>query len=159
MKYTCEITQDLQKELSKSNKQKCIIALIISIVGIFAYIIVPIENLLLEILLYTSSSVFAISLIILLSINKAIKKTSNNKMVGEFELEEKFFNSIAIKDGEQISSVKIYYKDLIKIKETDNYLFLYPNKQIAYPVPKNKLTQDELSLLKGWLNNAKQKKL
>ena len=46
----------------------------------------------------------------------------------------------------------------IKIKETDNYLFLYPNKVSAVPIPKKEFSPEELSTIKVWVNSAKVKK-
>lgn len=159
MKYTCEINKDLQTELNKSFKRNCIIAVVAGIIGLLAYIVIPKEMLLMEILLWISSCAFGIGLVLLISINTVNKKASDNKIVGEYELEETFMIINAFKNGEQISSAKVYYKDLIKTKETENYLFLYPNKQTAYPVPKNKLTPEELSLVKVWIQASKNQNL
>ena len=160
MKYTCEINQQLQTELNKNSKRNSIIATIIGIAGLIAYIALSMwkELLVFEIMLWVSACLFGCGLVYIATINKANKRASSLKIVGEYQLEETFMFITAFKDGEQIGSSKTYYKDLIKIRETENYLFLYPNRQIAYPVPKNKLTPEELSMVKLWVGSQMAKK-
>ena len=160
MKYTCEINQQLQTELNKIAKRNSIIATIIGVIGLIAYIVLSTwkELFVFEVLLWVSAGVFGVGLAYIVMINKANKKSANSKIVGEYELEETFMTITAIKDGERISSAKTYYKDIIKMRETENYLFLYPNRQIAYPVPKNKLTPEELSMVKLWVSSQLIKK-
>ena len=71
-------------------------------------------------------------------------------------LNEEFMEVSSIKNGEVIGTSKIYYKDLVKVKETENYLFLYPNKTQAFAISK-KISTEELSLLKVWVHSSKVK--
>lgn len=160
IKFSLEINQEVQTELNKSLKRNCIIALVIGIIGFVAYISISMffEHFILEVLLWVFAFAFGFGLVFLITINKTNKKVVASKMVGEYELFEEFMTIDSIKDGEKISSAKVYYKDIIKIKETENYIFLYPNKQIAYPIPKNKLSAEELSTVKLWVHSAKIKK-
>lgn len=160
MKYTCKINQEIQAELNKSSKRNSIIATIIGIVGLVAYIALSMwkELFVFEMLLWISACLFGVGIAYIVLINKSNKKAANSTMDGEYELEETFMTIKAHKDGEQISSAKVYYKDMVKLKETANYIFLYPNRQMAYPVPKNKLSAEELSLLKSWISEQIAKK-
>lgn len=160
MKYRCEINKQVQTELSKTAKRNSIISLVVGIIGLLAYIIISTfkEMFVLEILLWAFAVMFALGLVMLITINKLIKKASENKLICECEFDEEFMNVTAIKNEEQISYSKVYYKDLIKIKETENYVFLYPNKQMAYPVQKRDIPSNELSILKLKIASAITKK-
>ncbi len=160
MKYTCEINEEVQIELTKSAKRNSIIAIVAGIVGLIAYVGLSMwkELFVFEVLLWVSAIVFALGLVCLLTINKIVKQAGKSNIVGEYELEETSMMITAIKDGEQISTAKVYYKDIVKVRETQNYLFLYTTKQIAYPVPKSKLTPEEFSMIKLWVSAAKAKK-
>ncbi|MBQ7798145.1 MAG: YcxB family protein [Clostridia bacterium] len=154
MKCSCEINQEVQIELNKKAKRNSIIALIVGLVGLLVYICIPtsVEYFLLEILLWVSSFIFVFGIVFLVTINKANKKVIANKITAEFELEEGYMIVNSIKNGEQINSSKVYYKDIVKIRETEHYIFLYPNRQMAYPLPKSKLTNEEVTTLRSWLN-------
>ena len=160
MKYTCEINQQLQTELNKNVKRNSIIATIVGVVGLVAYIGLSMwkELFVFEILLWVSACLFGFGLVYIAMINKTNKKSAESKIIGEYELEETFMTITASKGNEQISTAKVYYKDIIKVRETENYLFLYPNRQVAYPVPKNKLTPEELSMVKLWVSSQLAKK-
>ena len=69
-----------------------------------------------------------------------------------------FFNDYLIErvytDGEHTSTNKVYYKWLVKIKETQNFLFLYPTRAAAIAVDKNSLPPSELNTVRGLLGRA-----
>ena len=60
-----------------------------------------------------------------------------------------------LRNGEEVANSKIYYKDLIKIKECGNYMFLFINHVYSFPVDKTKLKEDELILLQAFLKDTK----
>ena len=64
----------------------------------------------------------------------------------------------SFKNNQQIGSNKYDYKDFIKVKETQNYIFLYPNKFSAVVVAKNQLSDDELLKFKTWIISERQSK-
>lgn len=57
-------------------------------------------------------------------------------------------------DGEHTSTNKIYYKWIVKVKETDNYLFLYNTRVTAIAVDKNSLPSEELNTIRSLLGKA-----
>lgn len=57
-------------------------------------------------------------------------------------------------DGEHTSTNKVYYKWLVKIKETQNFLFLYTTRATAIAVDKNSLPPSELNTVRGLLKRV-----
>ena len=160
MKYSCEISTQMQKELNQTTKLWSIISLIIGSVGLACYVALSMfyEGSFMTVLLCASSILFAFGIVFLFSVSSSNKKAAEMKLAGEYELEPEYIMVTTFKNGENIGTMKIYYKDFVKIKETENYLFLFPNPQMAYPVPKDKLTKEEIAQLKSWLDQAKIKR-
>jgi len=160
MKYSVKVDRELQEEVNKTLKRNCLIMVIIGAIGLVAYIAISmfIEHFLLEIFLWIFAGLLGVGVCLLIVINKTNKKAADNNFIGEYELFEEYLIVNTFKNDEQISTIKLYYKDVIKIKETENYIFLYPNKQIAYPIAKKKLLPEELSMVKLWINAARLKK-
>ena len=160
MKYSCEITPQLQAELNATVKRGFLISLIVGCVGLASYIALSMffEGYLVNLLLWVSALLFGFGLVFLITVNKSNKNASTLKLSGEYELEPEYMMITSFKNGENIGNMKVYYKDIVKTKETENYIFLYPNPHMAYPVPKNKLSAEERLLLRAWLDAAKAKK-
>ena len=57
-------------------------------------------------------------------------------------------------DGEHTSTNKVYYKWLVRIRETKNYLFLYNTRVSAIAVDKNSLPPNELDTIRSLLGKA-----
>ena len=157
LKCKVKIDENLQKELNQKLKNILTIALIISIIGLITYIAISlfIEEKWLDVLLWVFSIVFGYSLVMIVTINKTNKKSVANNLSSEIELYEEFMNIISFKNNEQFATTKVFYKDIIKIKETQNYLFLYPNKAQAFAIPKSEFSSEEFSLIKVWAYSAK----
>ena len=94
-------------------------------------------------------------LTIFVSINKVNKNASAKNMTDNIELQENFLVEETVVNNEAVSTNKVYYKDILKIKETENYLFLYINKASAVPIPKKEFSCEEFSQIKFWVNADK----
>lgn len=57
-------------------------------------------------------------------------------------------------EGEHTSTNKVYYKWLVKIRETKNYLFLYNSRVTAIAVEKNSIPPNELETIRSLLGKA-----
>ena len=160
MKYSIEINESLQNELNKKVKQNCKLAIIIGIIGLAFYIAVSMffEHFFLEILSWIFIAFAGGGIGLLIVVNRTNKKACERKLTAEYELFEDYMVVVSQKDGIEISTMKLFYKDVIKIKETENYIFLYADKQTAFPIQKNKLTPEELSTARLWINAHKTKK-
>lgn len=74
--------------------------------------------------------------------------------------EVEFFGDYLIEkgytDGEHTSTVKLYYKWIVRVRETNNYLFLYNTRVTAVAVDKNGLPLDELNTIRSLLGRPVQ---
>ena len=66
-------------------------------------------------------------------------------------------NIKTINNGEDVGTTKIYYKEIVKRKESKNYFFLYPNNVNAFPIAKSELSEDELKEVRKLLNIQEKK--
>jgi hypothetical protein len=147
-----KIDVEVQKELSKKIYKNSLIALIVGAVGLAVYIVLGtiFENYWLDLLLVFAIP-FGFGLVFIITIKKLMKKVEDINQINEYVFEEVFVNVSTIRNGESVGTAKIYYKDLVKSKETQNYIYMYINKSAALPVKKENLTQDELIVLRSLL--------
>lgn len=157
LKCSVKIDDKLQKELNQKMKNRFMIAFIVSLVGLVAYVAVSmfVEYKWLDVLLWVFAIIFGYSLVMIITINKINKKTAGNNLSSQLEINEDFMIIISFKNNIQFATTKIFYKEIIKVKETENYLFLYPDKSQAFPIPKSEFTSEEFSLIKVWVYSAK----
>lgn len=161
MKCKIEINENVQKELNAKTKLICIILFIFGCIGLLAYISLGTifgDNFYLNILLLVASIMFGFGIIYLLAIKKTKKKQLEHKIVAEYEIFENYIIEKITRDNEDFSTAKYSYKQFVKIKETQNYLFLFPNNFSALAVPKNQLTQNDFETFKKWIAKERNEK-
>lgn len=160
MKCKVKIDRKVQDELNKNIQIVSIICLIVGVIGLIAYIvlgaIIESEPFWIEFFLAFSAP-FAFGLVMLVINANNKKKVEKAVIEDAFDFQEEFMMVESSKNGEVVSNLKFYYKEIIKVKETNNYLFLYPNKASAFAIPKHDLSEDELNTLKGWVKIAREK--
>ena len=160
MKCSVKIDEKLQRELNEKTWLNGLIFTIIGAIGLGLYIVIGtfVESIILDMLLWVFAFLFAYGIFMLILVKMTNKKSVNNNLTDEIELFEEYLIESTQKNDEVVSTNKIYYKDLLKIRETENFLFLYPNKISAVPIPKKAFTTEEISTIKVWVNSAKVKK-
>ena len=140
MKHKIEINENMQKELDKKIKLLGIVFFIVGLIGIIMYItigtIMETEITILEYLLYVFAFCLVYGILIIFLTNKNLKNAKNLKAENEYEFLEDSFTVSTIKNNEVIATEKVYYKDIFKLKETENYLFVYKNRLSAFPIKK-----------------------
>lgn len=149
-----EINEDAQRALTKRIQRIYLALIVISSIGLLAYVVfsvIFIDADYLEYLLLFAIP-FGFSLIFYITINTNIKKMEENKFVNEYEFENEYFNVKTSRDGDEIGTQKIYYKDIVKIKEDNEYIFIYINRTNAYIVKKANASLENLQRLKVMLN-------
>lgn len=159
-KCSVKIDENLQKEINQKMWVTSLILTIVGSIGLCVYIILGtfFENIFLELFLWCVAFMFGFGLVFLITINKTNKKASGLNITDEFEINEEFVNLTTMKNNGVISTAKIYYKDIIKIRETENYLVLYLNKASALTIPKKSFSEEDYSTVKLWVYSAKQRK-
>lgn len=133
-----------------------LISMIVGIVGLVAYVVLGtfIENPYLDVMLIFAVP-FGFGLVFYITINKNIKKMTENNFVNEYEFDGDVINVATTKNGEVVGTQKVKIADIYKIKITDEYIFIYINKVNAFIVDKKALSDDELSEIKKILKITK----
>lgn len=157
MKIRTKITKQTQNELTKTAQITYLIMTIIGAIGLFAYIVLgTITNANVEFMLAFSVP-FAFGLVFYITIKKQIKNIPSSINVNVYDIFEDHLTIKSITNGEEVGNNKVYYKDIIKRKETKNYIFLYPNKVNAFPIAKEELSDAELTELRAILKMPQKK--
>lgn len=151
-----ELDKEAQKALTRTFFILSLISLIVGAVGLVLYIVLNIflTSSYLDVLLVCSLP-FGFGLVYIIMINNIIERTSASKIVNEYTFENDYFMVSSIKNGEVVSTNKIYYKEIYKIKEKDGYLLLYINLSNAYIIKEGNLSSENLTLLKAILKIGK----
>lgn len=92
---------------------------------------------------------------VLIVCDKSKKATCKFARVEEVEFFPDYLIERVYTDGEHTSTNKVYYKWLVKIKETQNFLFLYNTRVTAVAVDKN-VTPSELNTIRSLLKGVPQ---
>lgn len=148
------INSEVQKEISKKAYIIWLTALIVGIIGLVAYIVLGIifPNVSeLDLLLFFSMP-FGFGLVFVLTIKKQIKSVQTLNQVNTYEFFEDHVVVSTVRNMEVVGSVKIYYKDLTKSKETEKYFLLYLNNVSVLPIKKDGLKKEEQVLVRAFLN-------
>lgn len=147
-----DINKEIQKELSRPLFIVGIVTLVLGIFGIVAYIVLGtiFDNPEIEYMLFFSLP-FSFGLVLLITINKLCKNADKIPQYNQYTFEEQYFMVTTYRRGENVGTVKLYYKDLVKSRESKNYIFMYLNKYSAVAVAKDQLNSDELILLRSFL--------
>lgn len=92
---------------------------------------------------------------VLIVCDKSKKATCKFARVEEVEFFPDYLIERVYTDGEHTSTNKVYYKWLVKIKETQNFLFLYNTRVTAVAVDKN-VPPSELNTIRSLLKGVPQ---
>lgn len=148
------INSEVQKEISKKAYIIWLTALIVGVIGLVAYIVLgtifpDVSEL--DLLLFFSMP-FGFGLVFVLTIKKQIKSIEKLNQVNTYEFFEDHVVVSTVRNMEVVGSVKIYYKDLTKSKETEKYFLLYLNNVSVLPIKKDGLKPEEQVLVRAFLN-------
>lgn len=148
------INSEVQKEISKKAYIIWLTALIVGVIGLVAYIVLgtifpDVSEL--DLLLFFSMP-FGFGLVFVLTIKKQIKSVEKLNQVNTYEFFEDHVVVSTVRNMEVVGSVKVYYKDLTKSKETEKYFLLYLNNVLVLPIKKDGLKPEEQVLVRAFLN-------
>ena len=153
-----KLDEKMQKELARPALVTYFFLMIIGIIGLLAYIIIgtAVANANVEYLLAFSIP-FIIGLVFYLIVKRQLKQTKNSTKLNVYEFYEDFVNIKTMNNGETVGTTKIYYKDIVKRRESKNYFFLFINNVNAFPIAKCEFTEDELKKIRILLNIQEKK--
>jgi len=154
------VDSNVQKALNKKLWIASLVLLIVGAVGMVSYIIIGVaiknEPEWLDVLLYVFAFMFAFGLVFLITVNKTNAAALKNDAKLNYMFFEDYVLVTSYKGNENVGTLKIYYKELAKVKETKEYIFLYQTKVTALPLLKSDLSEQEKETLLSWFNNKNQ---
>ena len=146
-----KIDVSVQKQLNKKLFIVSLILIIIGGIGSVTYIVLSVLDIIWSTYLLVFCLPLGVGIGYLYLIRKNIKTVSSQTHENFYTFEQDYFNVKTLRNGEEIGNSKIYYKDLVKVKEIGKYIFLYINQASAMPIDKTTLKDDDLILLKAFL--------
>lgn len=107
-------------------------------------------------LLISCSIVFAVGLVFVVTYNKIVKNAEVINKTNIYTISQEFMQIETEYHGEIQESTKLYYSDIFKIKETKNYIYVYPDTTKAYPIEKKNIL--DIDSLRRLLFSGQKKK-
>ena len=150
----CETVIDInvQKILTKKAYTCSIVALVIGTLGLIAYLVLGtiINELWTEFFLIFALP-FGIGLVYSITLNKNYKIFKDTVMVNCYAFGDVALTVTTIKNNENIGSSTIPYYIIYKTKKKDKYIFIFLNKNSAFPIDKSRLTDEQIKEIKTLL--------
>lgn len=147
------VDANAHKEITKNACLAALIQLIAGVTGLVTYIVLGTlfdEPWTIVFLIF--SLPFASGLVSYICIKKSRKSLPNTVIENKYRFEDDFFSVATLRGNEVTGTSKIYYRDLIKVKEKETYIFMFINKLSFLPISKNALTREELLRLRKLLH-------
>ncbi len=98
----------------------------------------------------------ALGIIYVLMCKNAAKAALKMTRVEDVEFFGDYFIVREYTDGEHTATNKVYYKWIVRFRETKNYLFMYNTRVTAVAVDKNSIPPSELNTIRTLLGRAPQ---
>ncbi len=158
IKITSGLDAESFKEFGKSSRILSWVAMILGLLGIIGFGIewaLTGVSTIVYIMIFTATFILGLVFFIMLRTNS--KKLIENNYVNDFTFEDDAFNVTTHKNGEVISTRKIYYKEVSKIKESDLYLFIYVDRTAAFVVKKQDASKEDFNEVLNLINNGMKK--
>lgn len=156
-KCSVKLDSNVQKEMNKNLWVTSLISFVLSFLGVISYLVVD--------YLYSASWVniylcvvfiaFVLGFAFFLVVNNMNRKTLNDNFVLDVEIYESYFVSTTRDKDQVLASINLKYDNVVKIKETKKFLFLYLSRTMAVPICKNQFSKEEISMIKVWVNAPK----
>lgn len=173
IKTRVQINGDLQRRMNRKTRLFGIISTILGAVLVIVYIATDVTlsslseigefdnyekyEFLLQMLLWVGVVMLAVGLMFIFLARANVKNAERLNQTNEYTFFETYFTITTVRGGEVLGSVKQYYTDFYKVKETKEFFLLFPNKATAFPVEKGSLTEEETAELRKVLPLRKKK--
>ena len=143
-----KLDEKMQKELSRNILIMAIIFIILGSIGLIGYFIADF----LEIKGYEFLLIMTIPLGVGIGFciiySNAIQAAKRMNRENIYTFAETFFEIQTLYHNEVEATVKLFYIDIYKVKETKNFLFVFADAKRAYPIAKSNITNiDVLKLM------------
>lgn len=137
-----------QNVLKKSMVIIAISAVFIILAGIIMLIL---NDIILGTVFITLGAFFFILLIIIIFTSKKTVSSQNKAYQVFFDFDEDLVKITVFQDGEIASFSKVFYKDLYKIEEREDYVLIYPTKSNFFILEKSKMVEGNFLDLRAFL--------
>ena len=150
MKSSVKVDEKVIKQLNSNILKKGLIWTILSSSIILIYITVTVflnkntNALILSLMAFVS----AVGILLLWCYFKTKRDTLKENRTNEVEFFEEYLESRVIKNEQVVATQKVNYNEIVKIKETEDYIFIYPTINNAFVVEKKQFTSQELVEIK-----------
>lgn len=138
MQIRTKIDGKMQKELLRGLIIFAWITFSLGLAGLVTYIVVFVGLDLKDNypILISCSIVFAVGLMYVVTCGKLVKNAQAANKTNIYTISEEYMQIESEYHGEIQETAKLFYSDIVKIKETKNYIFVYPDTTRAYPIEK-----------------------
>ena len=150
MKSSVKVDEKVIKQLNSNILKKGLIWTILSSSILLIYIIVTvflnknINVLILSLMAFVSAG----GILMIWCYFKIKRNTLKENRTNEVEFFEEYLESRVIKNEQVVATQKVNYNEIVKIKETEDYIFIYPTINNAFVVEKKQFTSQELVEIK-----------
>lgn len=150
MKSTVKVDEKVMKEFNSSMLKKGLIWTISSASITLIYIIVTVflNKNINALILSLMACFLAVGILLLWCYFKIKRDTLKENRTNEVEFFEEYLESHVIKNEQVVATQKVNYNEIIKIKETEDYIFIYPVINNAFVVDKKQFSSQELVEIK-----------
>lgn len=111
------------------------------------FVIAPWLHAVLQVALYGGAILLVIGLVLFIGARSSVKNVKT-----AYHAIYRFYEGYVVieteRQGEEISRLKLYYADLVKVKENKQFFFLNNTATTAFIVEKSRLTPEEIGTLK-----------
>lgn len=157
MVYITKIDKNANKELNRKNIISwlfiLLIGLVMAILGVVSSLYRLMDSIWCSLLISFGGVMILFSLIIIILIFKISKNQDESKIELSYDFRKKYFLLDRLKDGKIIENEKIDYKDIFRIKETKNYIYIYRTSKTVIPFYKSNCKLEDLELIKNYFKN------
>ena len=150
MKSSVKVDEKVIKQLNSNILKNGLIWTISTVSIILTYIMVAVflnknTN---ALILSLMALVLAVGILLLWCYFKIKRDTLKENRTNEVEFFEEYLESHIIKNEQVVATQKINYNEIVKIKETEDYIFIYPTINNAFVVEKKQFSNQELVEIK-----------
>jgi len=157
MQCSVEITGEIQKELTRKHRRFSITLFVLGLLGVFAYFAIKMffAEFWVEIVFFVSIIVLVLGILMYAGYATTKKKVKGLQVINHYEFSATSFTVTHQRNDEIQSTIKILYKNVKKIQDSENYLFIYVSRKSVIPVPKREMSPEDISTLKVWISSEK----
>lgn len=157
MQCSVEITGEIQKELTRKHRSFSITLFILGLLGVFAYFAIKMffDEFWVEVVFFVSITVLVLGILMYAGYATTKRKVKGAQVINHYEFSATSFTITHQRNDEIQSTIKILYKNVKKIQDSDNYLFIYVSRKSVIPVSKREMSPEDISTLKVWINSER----